>query len=180
MFSLFPELIVLGDFDDSNAKHALFEEREDEIAGKRLALNIRRLPHWVLSRAQHVSRWGVYPDYEPIPMESAEQLAESDFPESRLALYTGHGRFEIDRWLRMEHLVQDFLGFISEFTDVDEERHAAVLSAPTVNSHDYDHEVANWFTPSQVERMYAGNPTWAALERKLYGHLYETAPERHS
>src|SRR5215213_8985609 len=88
LFQLFPELIVAADLEDSNAKHTLFSEREEEVAGKRLALNIRRLPFWVLSRAQHVSRWGVYPDYEPIPIPSAYELAESSFPDDRILLYT--------------------------------------------------------------------------------------------
>ena len=33
LFKLFPELIVFGDFEESNAKHTLFSEREDQVAG---------------------------------------------------------------------------------------------------------------------------------------------------
>jgi hypothetical protein len=169
LFQVFPELILFGDLDDSNEKHTLFAEREAQITGKRLALNIRRLPHWVLSRAQHVSRWGVYPDYQPIAMASPQELAESDFPDERLELYMGGGRLEIDTWLRMEHLVDDFLEFVSSLTDVTDERRATVLGVPMVNAHDYDHDLARWFTPEQVELMYERNPTWASLEQQLYG-----------
>jgi hypothetical protein len=172
LFQLFPELIEFADIEDSNVKHTRFAEREAQVAGKRLALNVRRLPSWVLSRAQHHARWGVYPEYEPTPMASPEELAESGFADDRLALFTDDGRFEIDTWLRMEHLAEDFLDFISAYTEVTDERRAAVLNVPMVNTNDYDRDLASWFTPDQVDRMYERNPRWAALEQRIYGDLY--------
>jgi hypothetical protein len=169
LFKLFPELIVFADFDDTNAKHTRFAEREDQIRNKHLVMNIRRLPLWILSRAQHVSRWGIYPDYKPIPMASAEELSDTDFGDDRLTLFTDKGRFTIGSWLRMEHLTDDFLDFISAYTDVTEERRAAAYELPLVNAHDYDRELVKWFTPEQVDRLYARNPAWEALERRLYG-----------
>lgn len=176
LFKLFPALILQADFEDNNDKHTLFEARPAQVEGKCLAMNIRRLPFWMLSRAQHVSRWGVYPEYKPIPMASADELAESDHAEVRLDLYTTGGRFPIDRWLRMEHLVDDFLSFISEFTEVTDERRAAAHALPMVNAHDYDHDLASWFTPEQVDRMYDRNPTWEALEERLYGDRLRLDP----
>jgi hypothetical protein len=181
LFRLFPELIVFGDFGESNDKHTPFSEREAQIAGKVLAMNFRRLPFWVLSRAQHVARWGVYPEYEPIPMPSPDELAESSFPDSRLSVYTDSGRFPIDRWLRMESLTEDFLRFISEFTEVTGERHAAAVALGPVNAHEYDHSLESWFTPAQIATMYEHNPDWAAIERELYAALHEPVvqdPER--
>jgi hypothetical protein len=169
MFQLFPELIVLADTEDSNSKHTRFDEREAQVAGKQLVMNIRRLPFWVLSRAQHVARWGVFPDYKPIPMPSADELADGDFPDTRLTLYTAGDRFNIDRWMRMEHMAEDFLEFISQHADVTEERRAAIGGIGMVNTHDYDRDLANWFTPDQLKRMYERNPQWEALERQLYG-----------
>ena len=171
LFRLFPELIVLADFEDTNAKHTLFREREDQVRGKHLAMNIRRLPFWVLSRAQHVSRWGVYPDYEPIPMASPEELSESDFPDDRLAVFTDKGRFQVGTWLRMEHLAADFLDFIAAFADVNDEHRAAVHELPMMNTHDYDRELVKWFSAEQIDRLYARNPSWAELERRLYGDV---------
>src|SRR5262245_36622747 len=98
MFRLFPDLIEFADPDDTNDKHAFFHSRAAEIRGKVLAMNIRRLPAWVLSRAQHVSRRGLYPDYEPQPMGTPDELADSSFPDERLLLYTSEGRFQPDRW----------------------------------------------------------------------------------
>jgi hypothetical protein len=176
LFRLFPELIVFADLDDTNAKHTLFSERADEIRDKHLAMNIRRLPLWALSRAQHVARWGVHPDYEPIPMASPDELADSSFPDDRLSLFTDGGRLEIDTWIRMEHLVDDFLDFVSQYTELTDERRAAARDLPMVNTHDYDHELVKWFTAEQIDRMYASNPTWEALERRLYGDRLRLEP----
>jgi hypothetical protein len=124
-----------------------------------------------------VSRWGIYPDYKPIPMATPAELAASDFPDNRLQLYTDGGRFTIDRWIRMEHLVDDFLEFISEFTEVTPERRKAVRAIPMVNAHDYDHDVTSWFTPEQIDELYERNPAWAAFEREIYGDLYRPRME---
>jgi hypothetical protein len=172
LFRLFPEVVVSGDFADTNDKHAPFAEREEEVRDKTLAMNLRRLPFWVLSRAQHVARWGLWPDYEPIPMATPEELSASSFPDERLSAYTGDGRFGIDRWLRAESLHEDFLAFISEFAEVTDERQAEVRSLGAVNTHDYDHRIERWFTAGQINTMYKSNPIWARLERELYGDLY--------
>jgi hypothetical protein len=172
LFRVFPEVIVSGDFADTNDKHAPFAEREPEIRAKTLAMNLRRLPFWVLSRAQHVSRWGVYPDYEPIPMATAEELSQSSFPDERLSIYTDSGRFKIDRWLRAESLSEDFLAFISEFTDIPEERRTAVRAQGPVNTHEYDHRIDSWFTGDQISTMYERNPIWTLIEREIYGDQY--------
>ena len=132
-------------------------------------MNLRRLPFWVLSRAQHVARWGIHPDYQPIPMDSPKQLSESAFPDSRLALFTDNGRLHIDRWLRMEELAEDFLEFISGLTEVSDDARAKVNDLAPVNALRYDHEIGHWFSQEQIETMYEHNPTWAELERVLYG-----------
>jgi hypothetical protein len=172
LFALFPELVVFADPEDTNDMHTPFSERTEQLRGKVLAMNFRRLPVWVLSRAQHVARHGIHPDYEPIPMEPPEVLASSPFPDSRIAIFTDEGRIRIDRWLRAESITQDFLKFISEFTEVNEERRRQVEEVGPVNTHDYDKEVSNWFGPGLIERMYAANPVWAKLEREIYGDLY--------
>ncbi len=175
MFRLFPDLIEFSDPDDSNDKHAAFGSRAQLIRGKVLAMNFRRLPSWVLSRAQHVSRRGVHPDYEPLPMGTPEELADSDFPDSRIDLYTSDGRFHPDRWLRMESLADDFHDFVSGFRDVSDAERRGVDALGAVNMAQYDHEVANWFSPEQIRRMYLNNPSWATIEQELYGALYEPA-----
>jgi hypothetical protein len=172
LFGLFPELVLFSDPEETNDIHTSFRDRPELLAGKVLAMNFRRLPMCVLSRAQHVSRWGIHPDYKPIPMEPPEKLAESPFPDTRIEIFTDGGRIRIDRWLRTESLTDDFLAFISEFTEVTDERMGHVREVGPVNTHDYDKDVMSWFTPDLIERMYEANPAWADLEREIYGDVY--------
>ena len=65
MFAAVPGLVQFADPVDSNDKHMPFFGREPEVAGKLLVMNIRRLPDWVFSGAQHKARHGVFPDYRP-------------------------------------------------------------------------------------------------------------------
>jgi hypothetical protein len=173
MFRLFPDLIEFADPDDTNDKHAFFQSRKELIRGKLLVMNIRRLPAWVISRAQHVARRGIYPDYEPQPMGTPDELAASSFPDSRLLLHTSEGRFYPDRWLRMEALPEDFLDLVSDFRSITDEERNRVLALGAVNQAQYDHEIANWFSPDQIRRMYVNNPLWATIELEQYGSLHE-------
>jgi hypothetical protein len=167
LFGIFPEIIEYADALNGNDKHAKFHERQ--VEGKLLALNIRRLPSWILSSAQHKATRGLYPDYKPLPMESPRAMSESMVADQRLALFTDGGRLKIDRWLRVEYLTDDFLDFVGRFTNVDPEREATVCSFPRINTGNYDREVGNWFTPEQIDRMYARNPAWAVIEQRVYG-----------
>jgi hypothetical protein len=171
MFRLFPELIEFADPDDTNDKHAFFHDRADQIRGRVLVMNMRRLPSWVLSRAQLVSRRGLHPDYVPQPMGTPDELADSSFPDERLALYTSRGRFHPDRWLRMESLADDFIDFISDFRAIGADDRAKVAALGPINSAEYDHETRHWFSPEQIGRMYLNNPNWATVEHELYGGL---------
>ena len=171
MFELFPDLIEHADPAESKHQHATFSQREERVAGRLLSLNIRRLPEWVLSRAHRVAMFGVEPDYVPAAMSSPRDLARSTVPDERLTQFTDGGRFGVDRWLRVEHLAEDFLGLIAEFREVDPADRKQVEAVPQVNAIEYDHDVSHWFTPAQIREMYSRNPRWTALEERVYGDL---------
>jgi hypothetical protein len=173
MFSVFPDLVEHQDPPDSDDKHTLFRDRLKQIEGKRLILNFRRLPAWVLSRAHHVNKRGLAPEYKPLPMESPQQLADSSFPDYRLSTFTDNDAFEIDRWLRLEMLAEDFLAFVSELREVTDDERRRVTELGEVNEGYYDRELSHWFTPEQIAAMYRNNPTWAAIEERLYGNVVE-------
>jgi hypothetical protein len=169
MFRAFEGLVRFADSPDDVDAHLNFGDRRVQVEGKLLVLNIRRLPAWVISRAYYVSRHGVYPEFEPIPLAMPRELAESTFPDERLALFTGDGRLEIDHWLRAESLAGDVIAFVSELREVTAAERAGVHQVGRVNALDYDHDVSRWFTPAQVERLYLSNPGWAAVEERVYG-----------
>lgn len=174
LFGEVPEVVRFADPLNSHDKHCPFGDRESAVRGKVLALNIRRLPAWILSKAQHTAHYGTYPDYEPWFMASPTELSESHEPDQRLAAFTDNGRFHVDRWLRTEFLDRDFPAFISEFMDIPESRHTAIVELAQVHgaaTEAYDHRIDHWFSAGHVRRMYASNPAWAALERRLYGDV---------
>jgi hypothetical protein len=169
MFRLFPELIEFADSVDDPEKHSSFGAREDLIAGRIRACNVRRLPAYLLSWAVWQARPGN--QVGRTAMESPQEIVEHPRADRRLAHITNDGRFGVERWLRMEHLADDFLDFISELTDVGEERRSQVREMRAINALDYDHEVRNWFSDAQIRRMYEVNPVWRDIEEKTYGDL---------
>jgi hypothetical protein len=169
MFTLFPELVVFADPREDPAKHTPFGEREDLVAGKTRVCNVRRLPAYLLSWAV----WQARPGNEigRTTMESPHEISEYPRADRRLAHITGDGSFGVERWLRMEHLADDFLAFVSDLVDVGDERSSQVRATRPVNTLDYDHEIGHWFSDAQIKRMYEMNPVWREIEEKNYGYL---------
>jgi SAM-dependent methyltransferase len=172
LFLVLPELVRFADPPSSEEKHTAFPSRAEEIRGKVLALNMRRLPSWVLSWALHRARYGEYPDYEPLSMMPPREMAESSAADQRLLEFTDNRELTIDRWLRTEYLADDFLAFVSEFTEVSPAKQLEILelgSRRLGTPLTYDHRIDQWFTSDQIQTMYERNPEWAAVEQQLYG-----------
>jgi hypothetical protein len=168
MFEFFPDLIVFADPPTAQAKHSSFAEREELVKGKILSCNIRRLPSYFLS----VAIWTSRPQSSGgKPMRSPAEIAAMSRADLRLETITDGGRFQVDRWLRMEELAGDFLRFVSELTSVTDEQRNQILNLPRMNALEYDHDIASWFSDHQIEMMYETNPAWRALEEKVYGDL---------
>lgn len=164
-----PGLVRFADPPDSNDKHLPFFAREQEIAGKLRVMNIRRLPAWVLSGAQHKAAHGVHPDYSPLPLETAEEMSSKTDADDLLRWMTDHGRLAVDRWLRAEELESDVLALLDELGISGPEVRERVLAVGRLNEGSYQHDLRAWLSPEQIERMYQLNPEWAAVERRVYG-----------
>jgi hypothetical protein len=171
-----PGLVTFEDPLHSNDKHTPFFGREPEIAGKLLVMNIRRLPAWALSGAHHRATHGEYPDYRPQPVQTVEQISRLTDADDLLGWMTDRGRFEVDRWLRAEWLASDLLAFLTELGLADDEVRRRVLAVGRVNEGSYDHRLT--FTDEQLGRLYELNPTWASVERRMYGGLLLDQPGR--
>jgi hypothetical protein len=171
LFSLFPQLVTKVDDIDRHDKHKSFADCQQAVQGKELILNIRRLPSWILSVAQHFSRHGAYPDYKPLPMWSKEQMIEHRRADEMIEQFTAKGRLKVRRWFRMENLNADFLDYVSLKTEVPESQRAGILNFRKMNANEYDHDLGQWFAADDIRRLYRNNPRWAAVERKAYGNL---------
>jgi hypothetical protein len=178
LWRILPRLIVEADDDGTNAKHATFLDRADQTSGKLLILNLRRLPAWNMSHAQHETQGGLFPDFQPLPMPSPDEIAERTFADDMLALFTGRGQVKIDHWLRQENLELDFLTLVTKLTDMSEWQRKAVQHVGPVNVHRYNHNTDDWFTSAQIVQMYERNPVWASIERRVYGFTLDEIPGR--
>lgn len=168
-----PRLVVLADHLRDNAKHLPFAERRGSIEGKLLVANLRRLPAWALSHARHFERFGAFPDYEPAGPQDPEVVASRSAADELLDLILGE--FEVDRWIRHEHLADDLAGLLRELAALTAAEEKTIRSVGRVNDQRTKLErirppsPERFFTPAQVETLYANNPRWAAIERRVYG-----------
>jgi hypothetical protein len=171
MLTAIPGLATFADPPDSNDKHMPFFGREAEIAGKLLVMNIRRLPAWALSAAHHQAAHGVFPDYQPQPLQTADEIVASSDPDDLLAWMTNHGATSIDRWLRAEQLEHDLLDLLDDLGELDGAACGVVTGVGRVSVGSYERELDARFTGAQIATLYRRNPTWAAIERRVYGDL---------
>jgi hypothetical protein len=170
MLTAVPGLVLFQAPIDSNDKHDTFWAHGEAIEGKLRAMNIRRLASWVLSTAHHKAVSGVWPEFEPLPMPTVEEMVESSGPDDVLRWMTDG--VAVDRWLRMESLSDDVEALLIELGTPESVARSAVRAVPWVGKK-YDHEVTNTFTEKQIATMYERNPVWAAAEDDAYGGLME-------
>jgi hypothetical protein len=171
MFGAIPGLVSFADPLDSNDKHLPFFAREDEVRDRLLVMNIRRLPAWTLSAAQHRARHGLHPDYRPLPLETADEMTSKTDPDDLLRWMTDHDRFHVERWLRAESVQEDVLALIDELGELTDRGRAQITAIGHVNVGGYRQTVSEAFTPAQITRLYELNPAWAEIERRVYGNL---------
>lgn len=170
MLTAVPDLVLFQAPIDSNDKHDAFWAHGEAVDGKLRAMNIRRLPSWVLSTAHHKAVSGVWPEFEPLPMATVGEMVESAEPDDVLRWMTDD--VPVDRWLRMESLSEDVEKLLIELGTPPSVAASAVASVPWVGKN-YDHDVTSTFSPAQIATMYQRNPRWAAAEREAYGGVLE-------
>jgi hypothetical protein len=170
ILALFPEMIEFADRIESREKHARFRDRPELVGDRQRVLCIRRLPAWQLSYSVHNSRHGRQPDYRPLPMESREEMITSGAADRQLAAFVESGRAWPDRWIRVEYLVDDVLGLLSEHVEVTPKKRKKIEAMAPENVGNYERSVSAWFTDEMINRMYAHNPLWQQAEQLAYPH----------
>ncbi|HEX8083921.1 MAG TPA: hypothetical protein VF529_06485 [Solirubrobacteraceae bacterium] len=168
-----PRLVVMADHPGDHAKHVALDLRRGSIQGKRLVANVRRLPDWAFSYMRHRERFGLWPDYEPQGPRSADVVAAESAADAWLDQIVGG--YEIDFWIRQEHLADDLVRFLRETAALTDEEEAAIRSVGRVNDQRPRRlqrlrrgTPERFFSAAQVEALYASNPRWAAVERAVY------------
>jgi hypothetical protein len=172
MIQQLPRLVVLADHRWDEAKHMSLDKRRGSIEGKLLVANIRRLPSWALSHARHLARHGGWPKYEPLGFRPPEVVASESFGDYYLNEIVGD--YEIDFWIRQEHLVDDLLRFLRTITTLTTDEEAAIRSVGRLNEqrrgwNPRRRSPERFFDQEHVDTLYASNPRWAEVERAVYG-----------
>jgi hypothetical protein len=168
-----PRLVVMSDHPFDHAKHLSLDLRRGSIDGKLLAANIRRLPSWAVSYMHHRAQFGLWPDYEPQGRRSSRAVAGESAADQWLADVIGD--YEIDFWIRQEHLVDDLVRFLRDAAELTSAEEAAIRSVGLVNEahstrfRSWRQSPKRFFSRRQIARLYANNPRWAAIERSVYG-----------
>jgi tellurite resistance-related uncharacterized protein len=169
ILGMFPEIIEFADPIKSPDKHTPFKNRPEFVGGRQRVLNIRRLPSWILSYSAHKSRNGVYPDLRPSPMASAEEMSESVVANRILSNHTEAGSVWPDRWIRVEHLVDDVLSLLDEHVEVTPKKRKKIEAMkPKNEGRNYERSPGAWFTEEMISRMYEHNPLWKQAEQLAY------------
>jgi hypothetical protein len=155
------------------------QEADAPCSGRTVICGFRRLPYWMLSRAHYeASR----PPYHCV---TRAMLCRGEFfhrnglagKADDYALY--YGKSDVERWIRTEHLAEDFerafgdaLG--SRFTRAAVHKLRRIVNGTRLN---YIRNLDFHFTAAELDGLYAANPAWAARERQLYGDVLRL-PER--
>ena len=175
MIGQVPRLVLMADHPMDHAKHVGFSQRRGSIEGKRLVANLRRLPSWAYSYMHHRAHFGLWPDHEPEGYRRPEVAAA----ESAADRWLEHviGDYEMDFWIRQEHLADDLVRFLRDAAALTEQEEAAIRTVGRVNDHlGWRRRVGlsrssprRYFSRAQVRTLYENNPRWASLEARVYG-----------
>ena len=167
--------LLWRDSQDSPVKHLPPAEHpsaaELPLIGRQPMANFRRLPHWLLSNLQHKRiSMGLGVDQEPM----RRGLFYRHRDQCWLPADWWLERFGIDEsWLllRSEHLKSDLISALRRHEGLGLRASVRLLAVQSRNRNRYRRRLSDWFGVGDLERLYATNPRWAALERALYGAL---------
>jgi hypothetical protein len=148
----------------SPLKHTPFQHWRGDLSGRDLVLTIRRLPAFVLSQFQHRRR-----DGRLLERPSGACMCRDYLADFYLRLYTDEGRLPIAAWLRSEMIRSDLTALLRRYYTLSEAQLQILDAGVTKPQMQYNHDLAKWFSRGQLQTLYAGNPLWTEIERRVYG-----------
>ena len=136
----------------------------------KIVMNLRPLPEWVISHTcfMKINYGHVYDnaDIKKGLLSSKYYTATAD------TILKQYNYQKVDYWMRTNNLNNDFLDFIKNFKQLSEEENESIkkVGKALYNRH-YQRNIYQWYTLDEIENLYANNPIYTELERKLYGKL---------
>ena len=181
MFDVISKSILYADKAIDNTKHDSFIKKQEyvniDLSQKKRIANIRRLPHYILSFSQHYHKH----NNQPLLIKNIKQgkiywlepwsstgFKLKNIDESIMKYYNVEN---IDLWIRIEHLAEDFIKILSDFEDINENQKIEIKAIRKNTNNDYNKNITNWFNKKDLEILYQLCPVWAEIEKKQYGSL---------
>jgi hypothetical protein len=162
--------------DDHRWHDSISERRRSDPAfdpsGKVVISGFRRLPWWLLSRVHYEAA------RPPHHCATRDMLCRGEFYEHNGeiaradSLVARMDEDPADRWVRLEHLADDFVTCFEGLLGP-RVRTAARKLKKVVNPTglDYLKSLDFYFTAEELAGLYAANPIWAERERQVYGDI---------
>lgn len=150
----------------------LVTERSFDPKGKVVISGVRRLPWWILSRVHYEAARPPHRCASRAMIckgEYFEQDGQVNHADAHVARLGSH---PVDRWVRLEHLADDFVDHFEELLGP-RVRSVAHKLKKVVNptTLDYVKSLGFYFTAEELAGLYAANPRWAAMETRVYGDV---------
>ena len=155
--------------DSVEARFAAFTEGANS---KPVFITLRRLPQWLLSDWHHKKlMMGLDIPFEPVKYGLFYSLrlggvwVAADYWMRYFRIESCSGV------IRLEHLHEDVQDKIVPLL-----YHVAPsLSFPVLNANRYSRRLGDYFSSSDLRRIYSCNPTWRQQERLVYGDVMSSA-----
>ncbi len=175
-------------FDEINPDrviwHQSVREREEatgeDLRGRRVICNIRRLPHWIISRVGYEGmRSNISTPREMFVHGSfINRWKEIQNADTILSDFT---IVPVDAWIRVDHIVSDFSAAFAPVLDISGINLRREFARKS-NETKFSKESTPWFTSEELTTLYDSCPAWSALEKRLYGELLsgDVGPENHN
>ena len=172
MFCLIKSGNIRIDKTNNRQKHVNFivgaKRFKVSLAKRKRIMNIRRLPFWLLSHNQRMTRQESISFSSEHLMTGIVRHRDGDKKADEVLQ-----RFEsdkVDYWIRTEYLSQDFIHVMSGFVDISESLKKKI-NATWLNKASYEKNLGTWFDKNMLTTLYDSNPRWRDLEMRLYGGL---------
>lgn len=153
--------------------HQTVRERERydpqfRLGDRKVICGIRRLPHWVLSRVHFEAQRR--PAFRKATREML-LLGQTYEQDGRLnqadAYIRQYSNPRVDFWIRAENAAED----LAAAFEMEREFVASRLKRKNATKLHYIKDLSFWFTAPELADLYAANPLWADVERRVYGSL---------
>ncbi len=138
------------------------------LGQRRIICCFRRLPTWLLSRVHFEAARP--PDYRT---PTRKMLVKGRFYEQDGIISSAeeyavkYSEPKVHTWIRAEHLAND----LSAAFGLDLAAVQQAVRARNGTDIPYIKPITFWFTDEELRSLYEANPTWARIERKVYGSL---------